>query len=229
MALCTHTRTQCGGSEVHLSGIIWRISWTLMHCETREKWGKLLQGTQVWGHVQLLCRQQASCTDLLAAAPLCSSSAHFLKCPLPTHTVTWQISEVCIPCSSHKSSCSHVILGQILYILWLSNSARGDTALADTYYYEVFGKIVLIRSPKQCPSCIQPGENQIVVEMLPWTVICFQQSPSTHTKNWAVFWRISSLITHSSTLSWLFSVIRPEKQSTARFSHRRHQWVPSSS
>ncbi len=133
MALCTHTRTRCWWIwstfiRNHMKNLL--DSYALWN--QGEIGRKLLQGTQVWGHVQLLCRQQTSCTDLLVAAPLCSSSAHFLKCPLPTHTVTWQISEVCIPCSSHKSSRSDVILGQILYILWLSNSARADTALADT-------------------------------------------------------------------------------------------------
>lgn len=225
MVLCTHTRTQC---------------WWIWSTFIRNHMKNLLDSYVLWGQGEMgrklyrVLRFEGMCSCYIDSRQAIQICWWQLLC---VHLLPTSWSVLCQPILWHdkyQKSAYHAVSTSpavpMLSLVKFSISCDFEIQSGQIqHYHEVFGKIVLIRSPKQCPSCIQPGENQIVVEMLSWTVICFQQSPSTHTKNWAVFWRISSLITHSSTLSWLFSVIRPEKQSTARFSHCKHQWVPSSS
>ncbi len=123
--------------------------------------------------MQLLCRQQTSYTDLQVSTPLDSFFAHFLKSPLPIHTATWQISEIYKP--HIQISPSLPVLSSVqCHINW---SCQWNTLRAGTASNEVLSKIDSIHSPKQCPSCRQPDENQIVVVLLPWTVLSLQQNP----------------------------------------------------
>ncbi len=123
--------------------------------------------------MRLLCRQQTSYTDLQVSTTLDSFFAHVLKSPLPIHTATWQISEICKP---------HIQISPFFPVLSsvqcdINWSYEWNTFKAGTTSIKVLSKIASIHLPKQCPSCRQLHENQIVVVSLPWTMLSFQQNP----------------------------------------------------